>query len=100
MPPAATPRTAVAIITTKSGSDTETAGLAELKGSNDTVTKWRLATAKTMKMRPKGITSSAVKNFRMTISRIDGDRRRETRDAATDPQERVASFVYAPASGA
>ena len=53
MPPAATPRMATAMITTNSGIDTAIAGSVELKGSNDTVTKWRLATAKTMKMRPK-----------------------------------------------
>src|SRR3954471_23472815 len=74
MPPATTPRMATAMITANSGIDTAIAGSVELKGSNDTVTKWRLATAKTMKMRPKGMTTSAVKNFRMTISRCDGER--------------------------
>ena len=52
MPPAATPRMATAMITANSGIDTAIAGSVELKGSNETVTKWRLATAKTMKMRP------------------------------------------------
>src|SRR5207344_2753937 len=80
MPPATTPRMATAMMTANSGIDTAIAGSVELKGSNDTVTKWRLATAKTMKMIPKGMTTSAVTNFRMTISRIDGDRR------ARDPQ--------------
>src|SRR3954454_7031423 len=75
MPPAATPRMATEMITTNSGIDTAIAGSVELKGSNDTVTKWRLATAKTMKMRPKGMTTSAVKNFRMTIARSDRERR-------------------------
>ena len=78
MPPAATPRMATAMITANSGIDTAIAGSVELKGSNDTVTKWRLATAKTMEMRPKGMTTSAVKNFRMTISRSDGERRAPT----------------------
>src|SRR6478736_2732757 len=80
MPPAATPRMATEMITTNSGIDTAIAGSVELKGSNDTVTKWRLATAKTMKMSPKGMTTSAVKNFRMTIARSDRERR------ATGPQ--------------
>src|SRR6267142_433669 len=44
-----------------------------------------------MKSRPKGITTRAVKNFRMTISRLDGDRRAKvpnqgTRHTATDQQ--------------
>src|SRR3954471_21943053 len=75
MPPAATPRMATAMITANSGIDTAIAGSVELKGSNDTVTKWRLATAKTMKISPKGMTTSAVKNFRMTIARSDRERR-------------------------
>ena len=69
MPPAATPKIATAMITTNSGIVTATDGLTELNGSNDTVTKWRLATAKTTKRMPKGMTTSAEKNFRMTISR-------------------------------
>ena len=68
MPPAATPRIATEMITANSGIETAIVGSAALKGSKDTVTKCRLATAKTMKIRPKGMTTSAVKNFRMTIS--------------------------------
>ena len=74
MPPATTPRIATAMMTTNSGSVTAIDGSAELNGSNDTVTRCRLATAKTMKIRPSGITTSAVRNFRMTISRVTGDR--------------------------
>src|SRR4029450_3072747 len=81
-----------------SGSDTAIAGSVELKGSNDTVTKWRLATAKTMKISPKGMTTSAVKNFRMTIARSDRERR------ATGPQHRLQKSAnrrsaYARAGG-
>ena len=57
------------MITANSGIETAIAGSAALNGSNDTVTKCRLATAKTMKISPRGMTTSAVKNFRMTISR-------------------------------
>src|SRR6185369_7437560 len=78
MPPAATPRMATAMITTNSGIDTAIAGSVELKVSNDTVTKWRLATAKTMKTSPRGMTTSAVKNFRMTIARCDRERQGST----------------------
>ena len=54
------------MISTNSGNETETAGLAELKGSNDTVTKCRFATANTTKISASGMTTRAVKNFRMT----------------------------------
>ena len=47
----------------------------ELNGSNDTVTRCRLATANTTKIRPSGISTRAVKNFRMTLSRVDGKTR-------------------------
>src|SRR6266851_4862678 len=72
-PPATTPTIATAMMTTNRGSVTPADGSLVLNGSNDTVTRWRLATAKTIKIRPSGISTSAVKNFRMTISRIDGD---------------------------
>src|SRR5882757_4636895 len=90
MPPAATPRMATTMITTNSGIDTATEGLAELNGSNDTVTRWRLATAKTTKMTPKGMTTSAVKNFRMTISRSDG-LLKQRRSAGAGPAQRYRS---------
>ena len=102
MPPATTPRIATAMMRTNSGSETASAGSVELKGSNDTVTKCRLATAKTMKIRPSGMTTSAVKNFRMTISRSD----RRTAGMPTGPLTRLRIALnpieafYAPASGA
>src|SRR5215204_1923054 len=93
MPPAATPRMATAMITANSGIDTAIAGSVELKGSNDTVTKWRLATAKTIKMRPRGMTTSAVKNFRITISRVvmekGGHESRNTRLHPVEPKKRL-----------
>ena len=64
-PPATTPRIATTIMTTNSGIVTPTDGSRVLNGSNDTVTKCRLATAKTTNSRPSGITIRAVKNFRM-----------------------------------
>ena len=76
-----TPRIAIAMISTNSGSETERVGLAELKGSNDTVTKCRLATAKMMKISASGMTNRAVKNFRMTITRVDGALRAHARPA-------------------
>ncbi len=66
-PPATTPRIAIRMSSTNSGSETDSAGSAELKGSNDTVTKCRLATANTTNSRPSGITISAVRNFRITL---------------------------------
>lgn len=58
----------MAIMTTNSGSLTAIDGSLELNGSNDTVTRWRLATAKTTKISPSGTATRAEKNFRMTIS--------------------------------
>src|ERR1700759_3838073 len=60
------------MISANSGIDTAMDGLAELNGSNDTVTKCRFATANTTKISASGITIKAVKNFRMNFSsRID-----------------------------
>src|SRR5882724_3719957 len=90
-PPATTPVIAAAMMTTNSGSLTATDGSVELNGSNDTVTRWRLATAKMMKIRPSGISTSAVKNFRMTISLVLGDcraRRAPTRSRSYDRNTR------------
>src|SRR6202022_4498906 len=66
VPPAATPAIAAAMMTTNSGSVIANDGSLELNGSNDTVTRWRLATAKTTKIRPSGISTTAVRNLRMT----------------------------------
>src|SRR3954471_21709250 len=60
---------ATRIMSTNSGMAVATDGSRALNGSNDTVTKCRLATAKTTNSSPKGITISAVKNFRMAYSR-------------------------------
>src|SRR6478672_7523428 len=65
-PPATTPAIATAMMTTNSGSVIASDGSTELIGSNDTVTRCRLATAKTIKIRPSGISTTAVKNLRMT----------------------------------
>src|ERR1019366_4136868 len=89
-PPATTPAIATAMMMTNSGRVTATDGSVELNGSNDTVTRCRLATAKTTKIRPSGISTRAVKNFRMTISHVDGDwisftrRRRVPRPRGSD----------------
>src|ERR1700730_13632235 len=56
----------MAMINTNSGSETERAGSAELKGSNDTVTKCRFATANTKKINANGMTIKAVRNFRIS----------------------------------
>ena len=93
------PMIATAMMTTNSGSVTATDGSVELNGSNDTVTRWRLATAKTMKIRPSGISTRAVRNFRMTISRVDGGRRACSADGC-ERCDRYAGNAYAPASGA
>ena len=58
-PPATTPGIATAMIRTNSGSETAIAGSVELNGSNDTVTKCRLATANTMKIRPSGMSDQS-----------------------------------------
>src|SRR4051812_36292848 len=65
MPPASTPRIATTMISANSGMAVATDGSRELNGSNDTVTKCRLATANTTNNSPSGITISAVNNFRM-----------------------------------
>src|SRR6185312_1147606 len=70
-PPATTPRIATAMISAKSGIETATDGWAELKGSNDTVTKWRFATAKVTKIRPSRMANKVLKNFRMRLARVD-----------------------------
>src|SRR6516162_3546259 len=62
------------MISRNSGSDTETEGSAELKGSKDTVTKCRLATANTTNIRANGMTIKARRNFRMTIARVEPNR--------------------------
>src|ERR1700741_5031961 len=59
------------MISANSGIEAATDGLTELKGSNDTVTKCRFATAKVTKIRPSRIKNSVLKNFRMTIARVD-----------------------------
>ena len=59
------------MISTNSGSETEMAGSVELKGSNDTVTKCRFATANMTKISASGMTINAVKNFRMKLARVD-----------------------------
>jgi hypothetical protein len=46
-------------------------GSTELKGSNETVTKCRFATAKVTKIRPSRMMNRVLKNLRMTIARID-----------------------------
>src|SRR5437868_10436171 len=51
--------------TTNSGSVMASDGSIELNGSNDTVTRCRLATANTTKIRPSGINTKALKNLRM-----------------------------------
>jgi hypothetical protein len=50
-----------------SGNVTENDGSFVMKGSNETVTKCRLATAKVTRIRPNGITISAVRNFRISL---------------------------------
>src|SRR5579859_6170 len=70
-PPAITPRIATTMISTNSGIDVETDGLAELNGSNDTVTKCRFATAKVTKIRPNNMANRVLKNFRMAMARVD-----------------------------
>src|SRR5436305_3903674 len=65
MPPASTPRIATTMIRANSGIAVATDGSRELNGSNETVTKCRLATANTTNNSPSGITISAVRNFRM-----------------------------------
>ena len=54
---------ATAMMIMNNGSVTASEGSAELNGSNDTVTEWRLATAKTTKINPSGISIAAVKIF-------------------------------------
>src|SRR5882757_7312106 len=68
VPPATTPRIATTMMTVNSGMVTLIDGSRVLNGSNDTVTKCRLATAKTTNSRPSGITIRAVKNLRMKLS--------------------------------
>ena len=63
MPPATTPAIATAMMTTNSGSVTPTDGSLELNGSNDTVTRCRLATANTTKIRPSGISDQSREEF-------------------------------------
>ena len=74
MPPAVTPRIATAMMTTKSGNVALIEGSVTLNGSNDTVTSRRLATANTTKTTLSGISTRAVKNLRMRLSRVGGDR--------------------------
>jgi hypothetical protein len=59
------------MITTNSGRENPSDGSLELKGSKDTVTKWRLATAKTIKMMPSGTHTKMLRNLRTTLSRVD-----------------------------
>src|SRR5579863_2803200 len=89
-PPASTPSTATAMMTTKSGSVTPSAGSVELKGSNDTVTRCRLATAKTTKTRPSGIKTTMLRNLRMTLSRSSGERDQLQPPASTPPPSRFS----------
>src|SRR5436190_2973787 len=65
VPPANTPAIATTMRTTNSGSVMASDGSVELNGSNDNVTRCRLATANTTKNRPSGINTKALKNLRM-----------------------------------
>src|SRR5262249_40030605 len=64
-------RIATRMISTNSGMEIDTDGSVELKGSNETVTKCRLATANTMKIRPSGTTIRVVRNFRIGMPVLD-----------------------------
>jgi len=59
------------MMSANSGIETEIEGLAELKGSKETVTKWRFATAKVTKIRVSRMTNRVLKNLRITMARID-----------------------------
>src|SRR5262245_63476523 len=99
MPPARTPSMATAMITTNSGRVTATVGVAELKGSKETVTKWRLATAKMMKKMPRGMMTTAEKNFRTTISRRNQGRRPGPATAALQAERPLEKRLIAGVHG-
>src|SRR3954447_21030594 len=73
------------MIRANSGSDAESAGSTVLKGSNDTVTKCRFATAKTMRIRPSGRTIRTLRNFRMRIARVDRNYRPDLNIRCREP---------------
>src|SRR5262249_15786424 len=65
-PPAITPRIATTMMSMNSGIDLESTGSAELKGSNETVTECRFATAKVTRIRNTRMATRMPKNLRMT----------------------------------
>ncbi len=72
MPPAATPRMATTMITTNSGSVTATDGSVGIERIERHRHQMTVGDREDDENDAQGMTISAVKNFRMTISRLDG----------------------------
>src|SRR5579872_2908611 len=69
IPPASTPRITDSRMTTNSGRSIESDGSVELSGSNDTVTQWRLATAKITRIAASGSRIAKLMIFRIMTLR-------------------------------